>query len=201
MLTKNQIDILKVFTARITEQFSRREIAKIIKKDSSQVQKAIKPLINQGILAQTKNQQLILNYRQNHMDLAYVEHHRITDFLNQGRNKSIKLFANDVLATISEDLFVLLIFGSAVETNKPRDIDILLVIGDADRLEENEKVLYNVSRNYPGTKFDINVVCVASVYEMLSSREQKNVMNETLNKHLIIYGSETFYRMLSNGRK
>jgi hypothetical protein len=36
---------------------------------------------------------------------------------------------------------------------------------------------------------------------MLGSRDENNVMNQILNKHLILYGAELFYRLLRQGRK
>ncbi|MFH1063953.1 MAG: hypothetical protein V1729_02640 [Candidatus Woesearchaeota archaeon] len=201
MLTKNQARIMQVFAGRITEQFSMREVAKILNKDSSLVRRAMKPLIGQELLTQVKNKQLVLNYRSNHQELAYVEYLRSKEFLAKPRNRSIELFAREAVNTIQEDDFVLLIFGSSVISEKPGDIDILLIVRDVQQVEPHEKILYNVARNYHSVKFDINVVCFASVYEMLASRDQLNVMNEVLNKHVIVYGAETFYRLLSKGRK
>lgn len=201
MLTKNQARILQVFAGRITEQFSMREVAKILNKDSSLVRRATLPLIDQGLLSQVKNKQLVLNYKSNHQEIAYVEYLRNKDFLAKPRNKSIEQFTKEAISTIQEDDFVLLMFGSAVISDKPGDIDILLIIKDIQQVEPNEKILYNAARNYHSVKFDINVVCFASVYEMLASRDQLNVMNEVLNKHIILHGAETFYRLLAKGRK
>jgi hypothetical protein len=201
VLTKNQARIMQVFTCRITEQFSMREVAKILNKDSSLVRRAMMPLIEQGFLNQVKNKQLVLNYRSNHQELSYVEYLRSNDFLDNPKNKSIEQFTKEAINIIQEDSFVLLVFGSAVISDKPGDIDILLIVKDIQQVEPNEKILYNVARNYHSVKFDINVVCFASVYEMLASREQLNVMNEVLNKHIIMHGAETFYRLLAKGRK
>jgi hypothetical protein len=201
MLTKNQARILQVFTGRITEQFSMREVARILKKDSSLVRRATLPLIERGFLSQVKNKQLVLNFRTNHQVLSYVEYLRSADFLSKPGNKSIESFAREAINLIQEDDFVLLVFGSAVTSEKPGDIDILLIVSNIKQVESNEKILHNVTRNYHSVKFDINVVCFASVYEMLASRDQLNVMNEVLNKHIILHGAETFYRLLSKGRK
>ena len=45
------------------------------------------------------------------------------------------------------------------------------------------------------------VVSFEIVFEMLGSRDDKNVMNQVLNKHLILYGSELFYKLVKIGRK
>lgn len=201
MLTKNQVRIMQVFAGRITEQFSMREVAKILNKDSSLVRRATLPLIEQDLLSQVKNKQLVLNYKSNHQELAYVEYLRSKDFFSKSRNRNIEQFANEVITTVQDDDFVLLVFGSAITSEKPGDIDILLIVKDIQQVEPNEKILFNVARNFHSVTFDINVVCFASVYEMLSTRDQLNVMNEILNKHVILYGAETFYRLLAKGRK
>ena len=97
---------------------------------------------------------------------------------------------------------MLLIFGSAVISEKPNDIDILLIVDDVEKIDSSEKYLYNTSRNYSiGKEIHINTISYKSVYEMLTKRDKVNVMNEVLNKHLIIYGAEIFFRLLTGGRE
>ena len=36
--------------------------------------------------------------------------------------------------------------------------------------------------------------------KMLSKHDEKNIMNEILNKHIILYGAELFYRLIERGR-
>ena len=86
-----------------------------------------------------------------------------------------------------------------VESDKPRDIDILLIVDSADKVEFHEKFLHNITSNYD-LPFEERVIGFESVYEMLSKREEKNVMNEILNKHMILYGAELFYRLIQRGR-
>src|SRR3989338_8599328 len=100
---------------------------------------------------------------------------------------------------IKQNSFVLLMFGSAVDSNKPRDVDILLIVDSTDKVEFHEKFLHNIASNY-GLPFEERVIGFESVYEMLSKRDEKNVMNEILNKHIILYGAELFYRLIQRGR-
>ncbi len=199
MLTKNQTKIMQVFTSHITEQYSMREIAKILQKDSSQTRRAIKPLIEKQFLTVTQKKHLILNYQKNHQQLAYIEHLRSKEFLNKPKNKELTMFTKEVKEKFPEDFFIFLLFGSTITAKKPRDIDILFITDDIEKVNTTEKILYNISRNYE-QKIDINVISPESVYEMLAKREELNIMNELLNKHLIIYGAETFYRLIKKGR-
>ena len=109
------------------------------------------------------------------------------------------MFSEELIKKIKEDSFVLLIFGSAVESSKPRDIDILLIVDNAEKIEFNEKFLDNTLSNYDFPS-ETRVISFDSVYEMLLKRDEKNIMNELLNKHLILYGAELFYRLIEKGR-
>ena len=77
---------------------------------------------------------------------------------------------------------------------------ILLMIERTEDIEFVEKFLFNVSRKYT-LKFHILVVSFESVEKMFLKRDEKNVMNQLLDKHLILYGGELFYRLLEKGRK
>lgn len=200
MLTKTQARIMEIFAANIAERYSIKGISRIIGKDYSLVHRSIKPLIAESLLAKDKQGYLSLNYKENMAQIACVEALRTQKFFQKKQNRVIELFIEDAVKAIKEDFFVMLIFGSAVEQKKsPGDIDILF-IADADaKINKTEKLLQNIALNF-SAKFDINVISTESVYEMLSKRDQTNVMNETLNKHLIIFGAENYYRMLKNAR-
>ncbi len=200
MFTKNQIKIMEVFAANITKRFSIRKIAKLISVDYSHVYRSIKPLIEGNLLSEDEEQYLSLNYKKNHQELAYIESLRNKKFLAKAANKTTALLIQDALNALKDDFFVLLIFGSAVTKQKPGDVDILLIVDHKDKVNNREKVLYNIASQY-SVKFDINVISFESVYEMLASREQLNVLNETLNNHIILHGAESFYRMLKNARQ
>src|SRR3989344_903311 len=62
-----------------------------------------------------------------------------------------------------------------------------------------EKIVNNIASNFT-VKFDINIISVESAYEMLSKRDKINILNESLNKHIILFGTENFYRILKNAR-
>ena len=200
MLTKTQAKIMQVFAAKITEQFSIRGIARILKKDNSLIHRNIKSLIDKNLIALTKNKYLMLNYKQNHQELAYSEFLRSKEFIRHPLNKAFALFLEDVLTNMKDEYFIMLIFGSAVEKKNPRDIDIFFIVESNEKVNSREKALENISSHY-SLKLDINVVSVESIYEMAAKRDQKNIFNESLNKHLILFGAENFYRLIKNARQ
>lgn len=194
-LNKSTAKILQLFTGQITESFTLREVARRQKMHVSLTHRAIQPLINSKIVVQDKHKNLSLNYKTHHETLAFAEYLRRDDFLG----KDIRLFAEEVTNKIKEDSFVLLVFGSSVDSKSPRDIDVLLIVDSTEKITFHEKFLHNIASNYD-LPIEERVIGSESVYEMLSKRDEKNVMNEILNKHIILYGAELFYRLIQRGR-
>jgi len=202
MLTKTQAKIMQVFTAKITELFSIRSIERELKMNYSLVHRAIKPLIEKHKLLQSNKQNyLSLNYKENHDVLAFIEYQRRNEFLKKPKNTYLAMCLRDFVDEFKEENFVLLVFGSAVDKNDPNDIDILLIIDSMEKIEPAELQLHNTGRNYGVENLHVVAISYESVYEMLGLRDQHNVMNEVLNKHIIIHGAELFYRLLKKGRK
>ena len=196
-INKSTAKVLQLFTSHITESFTLREVARRLKMHVSLTHRAIHPLIDAKIIEQDKHKNLSLNYKIHHETLAFAEYLIRDNLFN--RFKDIKLFADEVIKKIKQDSFVLLVFGSAVESSKPRDIDVLLIVDSTNKIEFHEKFLHNIASNYD-LSFEERTMGFENVYEMLSKRDEKNVMNEILNKHIILYGAELFYRLIERGR-
>lgn len=197
MLTKTQAKILEVFASKITERFSIKQVSEILKKPYPLIHRSIKPLINDGFLIKDSKEFLSLNYKDNLSEIAYIESIRKNEFLK--KDKTLNLFVSDVLQKSTSDFFVLLVFGSSVEIKNPRDIDLLFIIENKQKINEFERFLSNIASNF-SKKFHINAISSESAYEMFSKRDNINVLNETLNKHIILFGGENYYRILKNAR-
>ena len=197
IFTKTQIEILKIFVSKINQRFSIREISKILYKPYPLIHRSIIPLIENNFLIKDDKELISLNYKENFSDISYIESIRKKEFLD--KDKTISLFVKDIIDKSKIDYFIFLIFGSSIETKNPQDIDLLFIIEDKSKISEFEKFLNNLSSNF-SKKFDINVISTESAYEMLSKRDNINVMNETLNKHIILFGGESYYRILKNAR-
>ena len=197
MLTKTQIEILKIFTAKITKNFSIKQIADILKKPYPLIHRSMQPLVLEGFLCKDEQQLLSLQYRKHHGELSYTEMLKKNHFL-QG-NKTIALFEKDVVNRLKEDFFIFLIFGSAVEKKNPRDIDVLLILDGKDKIDNAEKLLLHIAANFTA-HFDIQIISTESMREMLQKREEPNLINETLDKHFLLFGAESYYKVLSDAR-
>lgn len=197
MPTKTQLKIMQLFVSQVTRRFTIRGVGKELKIHQALTYRACKQLIKEKLII-PDDDKYSLNYKQNHQELAYFEHLRSKELLN--KNKTLSLLREDIIEKYPYGNFVLLLFGSVVVTQKPRDIDLLVIIEKTEDIETAEKALHNITRNYALSLHPL-VISFESVFEMLSSRDEKNVMNETLNKHIILYGGELFYRLLKKGRK
>ena len=196
-LTKSTAKVLQLFTGHITETFTLREVARRLRMHVSLTHRAMQPLIDAKIVKRDKHKNLSLNYKIHHETLAFAEYLRRDTFL--GKFKDIQLLAEEVVHKIKQESFILLVFGSSVESNNPRDIDVLLIVDSTEKVAFHEKFLHNIASNY-GSPFEERVIGFESVYEMLSKRDEKNIMNELLNKHIILHGGELFYRLMERGR-
>ncbi len=198
-ITRSTAKVLQTFTGHITESFTLREVARRLDMHVSLAHRAMKPLLENKIIQHDKHKNLSLNYKIHHGTLAFAEYLRRDQLFKKAKYKDLKLFTEEVLTKIKEENFILLVFGSVVDSNKPRDIDILLIVDATEKIEFHEKFLHNIASNYT-LPFEERVISFESVYEMLAKRDEMNVMNEILNKHVILYGAELFYRLIQRGR-
>ena len=196
MFTQVQLKIMKVFVSKIDKKFSINQIAEQLTMKYPLVHRSIKPLIEMKYLLKDEQDLIYLNYRLNHSDLAFIESIRKNELLN--KNKTLSLFLNDCLSNIKSDFFIALLFGSSVE-QKGRDIDLLFIFSK-DELDANERIIKHIAGNFT-LNLDISAIPIESAYEMFSKREELNVLNESLNKHILLFGGENFYRVLKNARK
>lgn len=197
MFTKTQLRVMQLFVSQITRRFTLRGVGKELKIHQALTYRACRQLIKDKLIIPDDGSYM-LNYKRNHQELAYFEHLRSKESLD--KNKTLSLLREDIIDKYPYGYFVLLLFGSAVVSQKPRDIDVLVIIEKTEDIEPAEKALDSITRNYT-LNFHTLVISFESVFEMLRSRDEKNVINETLNKHLILYGGELFYNLLKKGRK
>ncbi|MBT5021450.1 hypothetical protein HOK51_00235 [Candidatus Woesearchaeota archaeon] len=196
-INKTTAKILKLFVSQITESFTLREAARLLNMQISLAHRAIQPLLIEKIIKKDKHKKLSLDYKSHHETILFAEYLRRDEIFE--KFKDIKLYADELLNKIKEDCFVLLLFGSVVESDKPRDIDVLLIVDDDNKIEFHEKFMHNIASNYE-LPYETRVMSFENLYELLAKRDEKNIMNEILNKHIIVYGAELFYRLIQKGR-
>ncbi|MBU3907340.1 MAG: hypothetical protein KKA64_03760 [Nanoarchaeota archaeon] len=198
MLTKTQIEIMKIFVSRIDKKFSINEVAGVLKKPYALIHRSMQELIKDRFILSDEKKLLSLNYKENIAELSYAESLRTKNSI--AKEKSVSLFIKDCLKEINEDFFIFLIFGSFAEKKKFNDLDMIIILDKQNKVEQIEGIIKNIASNF-SFKLDLNVLGKESAYEMFSKREQINILNESLNKHLIVFGGENYYKILSNARR
>ena len=90
--------------------------------------------------------------------------------------------------------FSAILFGSSVN-KKGNDIDVLIIIPNSEEISNFQRqVEIELGPFY--SKIDLNVISEESCYEMLNKPNQLNVMNEVMKNHLVLNGTESFYKIL-----
>lgn len=193
LFTKTEIAVMKLFVSSILSSFTIREVSRIIKKDLKIVHTSIKRLIKDEFIIRDKHNATKLNYQKNIQDLAYLENIRKGDFFK--RNNLIKIHINNFLNKTKNHFFILLIFGSYAtgKHDKRSDIDLLAILPEFD---QNFKRELKASLSTSITKFDVNIITVENFREMLQKRDELNIINETFNNHILLYGAEQYYALL-----
>lgn len=191
--TKTEIAVLKTFVSKIKESFTIREIAKKARQNYSIVYSAVQNLYKNNFLIKDKHKNFLLNTK-NYQNLVYIEQLRAEEFLV--KHKDIELFVNEVIKKLEAGFFSLLLFGSYAEGKQTEksDIDILIIIENSKDTEKIEEHIQNLSEKYGN--FHCNVISKESVKEMAAQKDKLNAINETLNKHIIFFGAEDYYRLI-----
>lgn len=193
-LTKTEIKILKLCCAKLSQKYTIRAISREIKQSFPIIYHSVQNLLKQNLLLKDEHKLISLHYQHNFPCLAYIESLRTEDFL--ARHKEIKLFNEEVLKKM-ENFYTMLIFGSyADNTYTPRsDVDILMIIDRQAETEQQEKFLKRIADIYL-PKAHIQVISQKDARELIKEKNL-NVMKETMDKHLILFGAEDYYRFIA----
>ncbi len=195
LFTKTETLILELLVSKPTRKFTIREISRLIKKDLKIVHTSVQKLLQKKFLLKDEQQHLHLNYQANISDLAYIENLRKEKFFQQ--YPMIKITAADFLKKTKNSFFVLLVFGSYAEGSprKDSDVDILIILPEEDKNDSLARQL-NAIFSLSTPKPHLQVISQMSFKEMVAKRDEANIINESLNKHIIIFGAEAYYKLL-----
>lgn len=196
MFTKTEIVVLKLLCSKLTKFYTIRGISKEIKKSYPITYQAANKLIEKKIILKDENKLLSLNPLSNFSDLAYIESLRADDFIK--KHREIKSFMTEVLGKI-DFFFTLLVFGSYAvnQQTKNSDLDLLMIIDDDKNTGKQEIILKRSTELYL-KQSHCHVISRKDVKEMIKERKKLNVINETLDKHIIVYGAEEYYRLIKD---
>lgn len=195
LFTKTETRILELLVSKPLQKFTIREISRLIGKDLKIVHTSIQRLLHKKCLLKDEQQHLHLNYQVNISDLAYIENIRKEKTFHH--YPALKIAATDFLKKTKHSFFVLLVFGSYAEGNphKNSDLDLLAILPDEDKSQAFERELNSIF-SISFHRFHPQIMSKGSFREMIAKRDEANIINESLNKHIIIFGAESYYKLL-----
>ena len=179
---------MEEFTKDLSRKWTINELSKHINKHYRPVHAAVQSLIKQDLLIKNQNSLIEPAYKDT-LFLELAEKQRILNY----KDNDVKIIRNK-LSGIKTVFFSAVLFGSSV-SKKGKDIDILMIIPDSLEISNFQKQA-EIELGSFYSKVDLNIVSEESCYEMLNKPNQLNVMNEIMKNHLVLDGTENFYKIL-----
>ena len=203
-LSRTAIAILKGMVSDLSKEYTVRGLAKRIGQSYRITYETAQKLVKDGRLKLEKrgNHNVCrLNLSKDLQDLAFIESLRTEEFLKA--KTDLRFLVSSIVSKISGVLpyFTLILFGSHVKgTAGPRsDLDIVLILPYRTFQRPVENELASIARTSTIGLHEL-IVSSEQFASMLSTRQgksQPNVATETLESHIIPYGAEAFYSLVS----
>lgn len=112
----------------------------------------------------------------------------------------VKVFLNDILRSIKNPFFILVVFGSYAKgtQTKKSDIDLLIITQAKNQIKE---IGSSINKIYTKIKKNVIIIDVNDFLEMISNPNVLNVGNEVKKHHVILYGVEQYYQIIEKIEK
>ncbi len=196
-MSKTGARIIRELATSPAKSITIRQIAKNVGRDYNIIYRSIQELAKQNIIKKE---------RAGHSDLCclsptipidflvYAENMRSEDFLE--KHKSIKIALNDILEKTQLPFFTIIVFGSyAKGTYTSRsDLDLLFIIPDRKFEKELEGAI-SFAQTVNAIKIH-DIILTFDEFQSALTEKGRNVPKEVLEKNVVLYGSEAFYKML-----
>lgn len=196
IITNAEIKILKLLLADHTQEYTIRGISLETNVNYRLVHQEITKLEKRKIIVVKKvgsSKVCKINLLSEIPLFSYIESLRKNELLE--KHASLRVI-NTELNKIKSKYFTCILFGSYVtgKIKKTSDIDLLFIIPNTTKAEQFEYEVDSLFQTF-NYKIDINVITENSVHE-LKQKSELNVLNETIKKHIILYGGEQYYNLL-----
>jgi len=196
MLTKTQLKILAYLIGNRGKLLGIRELAREICAVYYLVQRNIQQLKNKKIITLQKAGKTSLVSLHQQIDRSYlIEAERFKKELFYKKYPHIKVILKKITEQAKSCFFILLVFGSYTkQPRKDSDLDLLIIIPNQKQTELMEKIISSATRTSP-TKIHETIITERSFISMAQKKEL-NVAQEANEKHILIYGSENYYKLI-----
>ncbi len=201
-LTKTDMVVCEFLLTRPQEKFSIREISRQIKTDYKLIHNSVQRLTARKIITKQKygkTELCELNLMEAANDLILVEQWRTQHFL--GKNMGIKILMQNIREKVTIPYYTLVIFGSYAKgtAHQRSDLDLLVIIPTSEMIFGMERIIQSIISINP-IKIHLMIITAADFKEMAESKEVLNVGKEVIKSHIIVYGTEAYYAMISDYR-
>jgi len=203
-LSSTAIAVLKLMVSDLTKDYTIRRLAQGIHQDYRITYDTVKKLTENGVLNLERRANLHMcrpRVNKNVQVLAFIESLRTKKFLET--RPSIRMILSTVVSRITKvsPFFCLTLFGSVAKGKavSRSDVDMLLILPDLMFQNRVENELSSAARTSTIGVHEI-ILSADQFVSMLSEREmpkKPNVATEVLENHVVVYGAEAFYTLLS----
>lgn len=196
MLTKTQLKILAYLINNRSKLLGIRELAKEISTVYYLVQRNIQQLKNMEVITLQKAGKTSIIRLHQQVDSSYlIEAEKFKRDQFYKRYPHIKVILKKIINQASSSFFTLLVFGSYTkQPRKDSDLDLLVITPNQKQAEMMSKCISSVTRTSI-IKIHETIVTEKSFVSMKKQKEL-NVALEAMEKHILIYGSENYYKLV-----
>ncbi|MBU0756569.1 MAG: nucleotidyltransferase domain-containing protein [Nanoarchaeota archaeon] len=194
-MKSKDVQVIQFLIENMNVELNIRDISKSMKIDYKNVHSIVKRLEKESLVrlesfGNSRRIKLILNL---HPLIFEAEYNRKKDFL---KSKDMEVMLDDFKRAIKSKYYVLLLFGSFAKNtqSKKSDIDLMFIV-PAGKEEIFEKDIRRVVRSLP-LPIHPSVFSEIQFYDMKDSKEP-NVVHEAIKNNIILYGTETYYELMS----
>jgi len=198
MLTKEQVNILRVFHENIFTELTFKQIKEQSRQKSNNIiQIALKEFQKQNLIKKkmTGNVTAHLLNSDNNLTIAYL------NLINQEEISKLK-FPKEILADIQRrifkqtEFFILVVFGSYAK-NKSReksDLDIAVIV-ESEQTKKDITPLLETARRREIKPIDYHIFTRSEFLQMLKA-DVENVGKQIYKNSLIYYGYIEYYNLI-----
>ncbi|MBI2151503.1 nucleotidyltransferase domain-containing protein [Candidatus Woesearchaeota archaeon] len=198
MLNKTQLKILSYLIDNSHKHLGIRELARNISCVYYLVQRNVQHLKKEKIIRLERAGKTDLIFLNSQVDLNHLieaEEFKRENFYLQ--YPYLRVVLKKIISETKLCFFILLVFGSYAK-NQPRkdsDLDLLVIVPQQKHAELMGRIISSVAR-ISTVNLHETIVSEKS-FHLMHKKNELNVANEAKEKHILIYGCENYYKLIS----
>ena len=188
----NNLKVLKLFVDNKDKSYTIKKVAEALKINYKIVYEEIMKLEKDELIKITKHgnaKVCVFNYKY-HSKIVEIEDIRKQELF---KNKDIKLIYNRI-KEIKSPFYSLILFGSYANktSQKGSDIDLCLITDNYETNKEVQSILGITPINIHLQDF------ISKHFLLMLKSKELNIGNEIVKNNIVLYGIESFYKIVNN---